>query len=152
MLDKYHTEDHEEANFKFRAGRHKNINRNVMLCNAATQHCDRLFMQAINNLTITSVRARITACAARSALFYSDNKYKSGCNWPSFAWFVAKGTIRYLEYFLHNMYRIEISCGKYDAHLWHKFPDGPQTTCERYCVNSALLSFIDGTESKKVDG
>lgn len=88
----------------------------------------------------------------QSALFYSDNKYDSGCGWPSFDRPVAKGAIRYLEDFSHNMHRIEIRCGKCDAHLGHVFPDGPQTTGERYCVNSASLSFIDGSDGEKVDG
>ena len=87
----------------------------------------------------------------QTALFYSDNKYDSGCGWPSFDQPVAKAAIRYLEDFSHNMHRIEIRCGNCDAHLGHVFPDGPQTTGERYCVNSTSLSFIDTIDNTRVD-
>ncbi len=104
------------------------------------------------NCCIISAPGCITACFCQSALFYSDNKYDSGCGWPSFDRPVSKGAIRYLEDFSHSIHRIEIRCGKCDAHLGHVFPDGPQTTGERYCVNSASLSFIDGSDGEKVDG
>lgn len=88
----------------------------------------------------------------QTPLFYSDNKYDSGCGWPSFDQPVSKSAIRYLEDFSHNMHRIEIRCGKCDAHLGHVFPDGPQTTGERYCVNSASLSFTDAVDGERVAG
>ncbi|RLM26855.1 peptide-methionine (R)-S-oxide reductase [Brenneria alni] len=85
-------------------------------------------------------------------LFYSDNKYDSGCGWPSFDQPVSPEAIRYLEDNAHNMRRIEIRCGNCDAHLGHVFPDGPETTGERYCVNSASLSFIDEVDGQRIDG
>ncbi|MEQ9886045.1 peptide-methionine (R)-S-oxide reductase MsrB [Pectobacterium zantedeschiae] len=88
----------------------------------------------------------------QAPLFYSDSKYDSGCGWPSFDQPVSSEAIRYLEDDSHNMRRIEIRCGQCDAHLGHVFPDGPKTTGERYCVNSASLSFIDDVDGERVDG
>ncbi|MEH2921219.1 peptide-methionine (R)-S-oxide reductase MsrB [Samsonia erythrinae] len=88
----------------------------------------------------------------QSPLFYSDNKYDSGCGWPSFDQPVSSEAIRYLDDDSHNMRRIEIRCGQCDAHLGHVFPDGPKTTGERYCVNSASLRFIDAVDGERVDG
>ncbi|WP_147198269.1 peptide-methionine (R)-S-oxide reductase MsrB [Pantoea sp. MBD-2R] len=78
-----------------------------------------------------------------SPLFLSETKYDSGCGWPSFYQPYHDDSIRYIEDDSHGMQRIEIRCGKCDAHLGHVFPDGPQPSGERYCVNSASLSFTD---------
>lgn len=86
-----------------------------------------------------------TCCQA--SLFHSDNKYDSGCGWPSFDEPVSKDAIRYLEDFSHGMHRIEIRCANCDSHLGHVFPDGPpDTTGERYCVNSVSLIFAGQSE------
>jgi peptide-methionine (R)-S-oxide reductase len=85
-------------------------------------------------------------------LFYSDSKYDSGCGWPSFYQPVSDDAIRYLDDNSHNMHRVEIRCGHCDAHLGHVFPDGPQPTGERFCVNSASLSFTDGENGEKTAG
>ncbi|AXW88025.1 peptide-methionine (R)-S-oxide reductase [Lonsdalea britannica] len=89
----------------------------------------------------------------KQPLFYSDNKFDSGCGWPSFDQPVSAEAIRYLDDNSHNMHRVEIRCGHCDAHLGHVFPDGPkETTGERYCVNSASLSFINAENNHEIDG
>ncbi|KXI22195.1 peptide-methionine (R)-S-oxide reductase MsrB [Photobacterium sanguinicancri] len=80
-----------------------------------------------------------TCCEA--PLFQSNNKYDSGCGWPSFDAPIEKSAIRYIEDNSHGMSRTEIRCAECDSHLGHVFPDGPQTTGERYCVNSVSLQF-----------
>lgn len=85
-------------------------------------------------------------------LFTSQSKYDSGCGWPSFYEPVSEESIRYIKDFSHGMQRIEIRCGNCDAHLGHVFPDGQQPTGERYCVNSASLSFIDDENGAQTKG
>lgn len=80
-----------------------------------------------------------TCC--NTPLFLSDNKYDSGCGWPSFDAPINDDAVRYIEDLSHGMKRIEIRCRACDSHLGHVFPDGPQTTGERFCVNSVSLIF-----------
>jgi len=80
-----------------------------------------------------------TCC--QTPLFHSENKYDSGCGWPSFDAPIDPDAIRYLEDLSHGMVRIEIRCAACDSHLGHVFPDGPKTTGDRFCVNSVSLIF-----------
>ncbi|MGR5285431.1 peptide-methionine (R)-S-oxide reductase MsrB [Vibrio maritimus] len=80
-----------------------------------------------------------TCCQAE--LFRSENKYDSGCGWPSFDEPISESAIRYIDDHSHGMTRVEIRCSACDSHLGHVFEDGPQTTGQRFCVNSVSLIF-----------
>ncbi|HJN56062.1 MAG TPA: peptide-methionine (R)-S-oxide reductase MsrB [Candidatus Poseidoniales archaeon] len=75
-------------------------------------------------------------------LFTSAMKYDSGCGWPSFHTEHEQAGIQRLIDRKHEMTRIEVQCGSCKAHLGHIFEDGPsQHGGERYCINSASLTF-----------
>lgn len=78
------------------------------------------------------------------ALFSSATKYDSGSGWPSFYQPVADGAVAEERDVSHGMIRTEILCESCGAHLGHVFPDGPEPTGLRYCVNSASLKLEVG--------
>ena len=81
-------------------------------------------------------------CAACNApLFKSETKFESGSGWPSFFEPISPTAVTLHEDRTYGMRRVEVTCATCGGHLGHVFPDGPNPTGERYCMNSASLDF-----------
>jgi peptide-methionine (R)-S-oxide reductase len=82
---------------------------------------------------------RCAGCGAE--LFDSDTKYESGSGWPSFYAPKSKDVVGTSSDRGMMMERTEVHCAKCGGHLGHVFPDGPNPTGLRYCMNGAALDF-----------
>ena len=91
----------------------------------------------IYNDTKTPGVYRCIVC--ENELFSSDTKYDSGSGWPSFYAPMSDDAVITKDDFSLGMHRVEVECANCGAHLGHVFPDGPNPTGDRFCMNSASL-------------
>lgn len=75
-------------------------------------------------------------------LFDASEKFESGTGWPSFTQPIKENAVAYYADKSYGMIRVEVVCNVCDAHLGHIFPDGPEPSGLRYCINAVSLSKI----------
>ena len=89
-------------------------------------------------------RGAFVCAACRQPLFSSATKYDSGTGWPSF-WTPLDHAVGTSIDRILFMVRTEVHCARCGSHLGHVFPDGPQPTGQRYCMNGVAMTFSPDT-------
>jgi peptide-methionine (R)-S-oxide reductase len=109
---------------------------------------ERAFSSPLND----EKSAGIFTCAACGLpLFASDTKFKSGTGWPSFYEPINAAYVKEDVDNSYGMRRVEVSCARCDGHQGHIFPDGPEPTGLRYCINGVALNFVPMEDFPKVE-
>jgi peptide-methionine (R)-S-oxide reductase len=86
----------------------------------------------------------IYACVCcKTPLFDASQKFESGTGWPSFTQPIEENAIGHIKDESHGMVRVETTCNVCDAHLGHVFPDGPEPTGLRFCMNAVSLEKVE---------
>ncbi len=83
-------------------------------------------------------------------MFDSATKFESGTGWPSFDQPITENAIAYHGDKSHSMSRVETICNTCDSHLGHVFPDGPEPSGLRYCMNALALEKNMGAGTEQV--
>jgi methionine-R-sulfoxide reductase len=91
-------------------------------------------------------RYRCACC--ETLLFDASSKFESGTGWPSFSQPIAKDVIAYRVDESYGMVRVETVCNVCEAHLGHVFPDGPEPSGLRYCMNAVALEKLADEEPR----
>ncbi len=84
------------------------------------------------------------ACVCcNTLLFDASTKFESRTGWPSFTQPIKENAIAYLADYSYGMQRVETVCNVCQAHLGHVFPDGPEPSGLRYCMNAVALKKME---------
>ncbi len=86
---------------------------------------------------------RYACVCCGTLLFDAQTKFESGTGWPSFTRPASEDVVAYHVDRSYGMVRVETLCNVCDAHLGHVFPDGPEPTGLRYCINAVALRKAD---------
>ncbi|MDJ1484973.1 peptide-methionine (R)-S-oxide reductase MsrB [Cytophagaceae bacterium YF14B1] len=96
------------------------------------------------NAYCRSYEPGVYACVGCGSLLFNwTEKYHAISGWPSFTQPISRGAIKYAFDDSYKMERIEALCSVCDCHLGHVFPDGPEPSGLRYCINSESLVRLD---------
>ncbi len=107
------------------------------------QGTERAFSSAMCNLFEPGLYACV---CCDTLLFDSSEKFESGTGWPSFTQPYQPNVIAYHSDPSHGMQRIETTCNTCEAHLGHVFPDGPEPSGLRYCMNAVALKKVSHSQ------
>lgn len=95
-----------------------------------------------NEYNENKVKGIYYSAATGQPLFSSEAKYDSRTGWPSFWEPIDPDAVHLLGDYSHGMLRVEVVDSLSGSHLGHLFPDGPDPTGLRYCMNSASMIFV----------
>ena len=86
--------------------------------------------------------AGVFSCAGcELPVFGSDTKFDSGTGWPSFWAPIDEKALGTKTQGSGRFLQTEVHCRRCGGHLGHIFPDGPEPTGLRYCINGVALTF-----------
>ena len=103
--------------------------------------------RAFSNDNFPKTDGTFSCVCCGAPLFEATAKFDSGTGWPSFFQPISENAVDERADNGFFMRRTEILCARCDAHLGHVFPDGPQPTGLRYCMNGVALTFSESDET-----